>query len=73
MSDQRVREELGEDAERVEIEGLVIRPASEEDPWFGRRMVQLLFRVGRDYRHSPRVVVDLTDEAILIETDGELR
>lgn len=73
LGDGRVREALGSDVERVEIEPLVIRPASKEDPWFGRRVVQLLFRVGRDYRHSPRTVVDLTNDAVLVEANGELK
>ncbi len=66
-------EALGKDVERVEIEALVIRSASKEDPWFGRRMVQLLFRIGRDYRSKPHVVVDLTNNAVLVETEGELK
>ncbi len=73
MKDPRVREALGKDVARVQIEALVIRTASVEDRWFGHRVVQLLFRVGRDYRHSPRVVVDLTKGAVLVETEGKLK
>jgi hypothetical protein len=73
LKDARVSDALGSDRESVEIEALVIRSASEDDPWFGRRVVQLLFRVDRDYRHSPRVVVDLTNNVVLIETEGEFK
>jgi len=73
MEDPRVREALEDDVDRVEVEALVIRVASEEDRWFGRRVVQLLFRVGRDYRHSPRVIVDLTTSTVLVETEEDLR
>lgn len=73
MKDRRVREALGKDVDRVEVEALVIRAASDEDPWFGRRVVQLLFRVGRDYRHSPRVIVDLTNSTVLVETEEDLK
>ena len=31
------------------------------------------FRVGRDYRHSPRVVVDLTKRVVQVETAEDLK
>ena len=71
LKDPKVQRALGKDAARVEVEGLVIRTASEKDPWYGRRVVKLLFRVGRDYRHSPSVIVDLTKQSVHVETEGE--
>ena len=73
LKDRRVRDALGIYVDRVEIEALVIRSSSKQDPWFGRRVVQLLFRIGRDYRHRPRVVVDLTNNAVLVQTGGEFK
>ncbi len=68
LNDDDVRAKLGKYyADLVTVEALVIRTASEADPWFGRRIVQLLFRVDRDYLRSPRVIVDLTKSVVLIE------
>ncbi|MEE9296008.1 MAG: hypothetical protein V3W34_13735 [Phycisphaerae bacterium] len=73
MKDRRVRDALGKDVDRVQIEALVIRAANRKDRWFGHRVVQLLFRVGRDYRHSPRVIVDLTKNAVLVGNEEDLK
>jgi Cu2+-containing amine oxidase len=70
MESQEVLKALGQDAERVKVEALVIRTSSDDDPWFGHRVMQLMFRVGRDYRHNPRVIVDLTEEKVIVESDG---
>ena len=70
MKDARVREALGKDVDRVEIEALVVRATSQSDPWFGHRVMQLLFRVGRDYRHRPLVIVDLTDKVVLLNSEA---
>ncbi len=67
LNDDDVRAKLGEFIDRVKVEALVIRAASEEEPWFGRRVVRLLFRVDRNYLRSPRVIVDLTKSTVLIE------
>lgn len=73
MKAPRVRKELGKDVDRVDVEALVIRAADAKDPWFARRVVRLLFRLGRDYRRSPIVVVDLTNNTVLVETEGNLQ
>ena len=72
LEDKRIRSALGKDIDHVKVEALVIRAASEQDPWFGRRVVQLLFRIGRDYRHNPRVVVDLTNNIVYLDKEGVL-
>ncbi|NNE98462.1 MAG: hypothetical protein HKN25_05515 [Pyrinomonadaceae bacterium] len=67
LKDERVREGLGDALNRAEIEGLVIRASSKDDPWFGRRVVRLLFRVGQYYRRRPIVIVDLTERRVVVE------
>ena len=66
FADGRVRAELGEFAGRVTVEPLLVRTADERDPWFGRRVVRLLFRVGPDYLTRPIVYVDLTSGRVQI-------
>lgn len=66
LADERVQKELGEMADRVHTEALLIRAASEEDPLFGHRVVRLLFRVERDYLSEPIVEVDLTARKVTV-------
>lgn len=67
LADSRVRETLGSHVNDVVVEALVVRTASPRDPLFGRRVVRLLFRVGRDYMRDPVVLVDLTAERVVVE------
>jgi len=65
-----VHEALGELAKQVVVEPLVVRTADERDPWFGHRVVRLLFRVGRDYLSHPIVHVDLTTGEVHLGREG---
>ena len=71
MNNATVREALGRYVNKVVVEGLPIHSASDNDPWFGRRVVQLLFKVGQDYISSPRVIVDLTNSNVVVEENGD--
>jgi len=54
--------------EQVDVEPMMTFTTSPDDPFFGHRVVRLLFRVGRDYLHTPLVFVDLTDNGrVLIQ------
>lgn len=50
-----------------EIEALVLRTASKEDPIFGHRVVSLLFKTPRGYLAGVETVVDLTTGELTIE------
>jgi hypothetical protein len=67
LGDARVKATLGVDSGKVEVESLLVRTASERDPLFGRRIVRLQFRVGRNYLTRPIVLVDLTNKSVTIE------
>lgn len=67
LSDPKVKKQLGADRDGIVVEPLVSHSASPEDPMFGRRVVRLLFRIGRDYLSEPIVLVDLTDRKFIIE------
>ncbi len=69
LADPKVKKSLGENVSRIKVEALVIRPFSEKDPWFGHRVIRLLFKDGRNYRHNPKVIVDLTKKNVLVEID----
>ena len=71
MGKAELREALGEYVDQVVVEGLPIHSASENDPWFGRRVVYLLFKVRQDYLSHPRVVVDLTNRNVIVETERD--
>ena len=73
LSDPRVREVLGADLERVVVEPLVIRTRDREDPYFGRRVVRMLFRVGRDYRGDLAVETDLTEGRVHVLSGDAVR
>ena len=49
------------------VEGLVIHTEAEDDPYFDRRVVNLMFRVGSDYVITPRVTVDLMAQEVIVE------
>lgn len=68
LADRRVVEAVGGAADRLVVEPLVVRTSDREDRWFGRRIVRLLFRQGRDYLSEPTVYVDLTSREVMIET-----
>lgn len=67
MADRTVAAALADYRQRLTVEPLVVRTSSPADPWFGQRVVRLLFRVGRNYLSSPLVYVNLTKRAVVIE------
>jgi hypothetical protein len=67
LADRRVARALGRYRERLVVEPLVVRTSDPSDPWFGRRVVRLLFRVGADYVSEPVVFVDLSRREVIIE------
>lgn len=66
LDDTRVVSALGQYVDSVTVEGLVLHAPTAEDRFFGKRVVTLLFRVGRDYVKTPDVIVDLTDEEVMV-------
>ena len=67
LADERVSRATSRFREQLVVEPLVVRTSDPADPWFGRRVVRLLFRVGRDYLSEPVVFVDLTNREVIIE------
>lgn len=67
LADPRVQELLRPYRDVV-IEPMLLQTRSREDPIFGRRVVDLLFRVGRDYLSGPQVRVDLNARTVTVGT-----
>jgi Cu2+-containing amine oxidase len=67
FDDPDVRAALTVPLERIVVEPLLTSAGSPDDPLFGRRVVRLLFKVGRDYLAQPVVLVDLTSERVIVE------
>lgn len=67
LADPRVQE-LIRPYPNVVLEPMLLQTRSREDPIFGRRVVDVLFRVGRDYLSGPQVRVDLTDRSVTVGT-----
>jgi Cu2+-containing amine oxidase len=67
FDDPNVRAALTVPVERIVVEPLLTSAGSADDPLFGRRLVRLLFKVGRDYLAQPVVLVDLTSERVIVE------
>jgi Cu2+-containing amine oxidase len=67
FDDPNVRAALDVPAERILVEPLLTSAGSPDDPLFGHRVVRLLFMVDRDYLAQPIVLVDLTDERVIVE------
>jgi hypothetical protein len=67
FADRRVAEAIGQYRERLVVGPLVVRTSDRADPWFGRRIVRLLFRLGADYLSAPIVFVDLTRRQVIIQ------
>jgi hypothetical protein len=65
LADPHVAAALG--GREVVVEPLVVRTSDRADPWFGRRIVRLLFRLGADYLSQPIVFVDLTRRRVIIQ------
>jgi hypothetical protein len=85
LADDRVRRALGDEIDNIKVEALAIRTFSEDDPWFGRRVLRLLFKdtrgektsgrtsgIGNGYLHEPVVIVDLTGNVVTIEESGPM-
>ncbi|MET1112606.1 MAG: hypothetical protein ABWX67_13875 [Allosphingosinicella sp.] len=67
LANPRVARALERYRERLLVEPLVVRTSDPSDPWFGRRVVRLLFRVGQDYVSDPVVFVDLTGREVIVQ------
>jgi hypothetical protein len=67
LEDRRVARALERFRDGLLVEPLVVRTSDPADPWFGRRVVRLLFRVGQDYVSDPIVFVDLTRREVIVE------
>lgn len=67
LADRRVAEAVARYRDRLVIEPLVVRTSEPTDPWFGRRVVRLLFRIGADYLSSPMVYVDLSRREVTVQ------
>jgi hypothetical protein len=77
LADRRVGGAISRVRDLV-IEPLVVRTSDPNDPWYGRRVVRLLFRAGADYLSSPIVYVDLSRREVIVQpghgpSDGESR
>jgi hypothetical protein len=65
--DARLKHVFDMPGRQLVVEGRPIQAAKAEEPLFGHRVVHLLLRHGADYLSSPRVLVDLTNETVLID------
>jgi hypothetical protein len=66
LADRRVAAAVGRYMEQLLVEPLLVRTSDPNDPWYARRVVRLLFRVGADYLTEPVVYVDLTGREVII-------
>jgi hypothetical protein len=66
-SDERLRPIFEMPQRHLRVEGRPIQFASSHEPLFGRRVVHLLLREGNTYLTSPRVLVDLSAEAVFVD------
>jgi hypothetical protein len=67
FADAKLKKILKPYGNKVEVVPLVHRAPSKKDPAFGHRVVQLLLRVDSSYL-TTRVLVDLTDQKVKVET-----
>ncbi|RYY26003.1 MAG: hypothetical protein EOP62_10980 [Sphingomonadales bacterium] len=67
LRDDRIAPGLRQYGDRLVVEPLMVRTGDSKDPWFGQRVVRLLFRVGRDYLSSPVVYVNLSKRVVILE------
>lgn len=65
--DERLRPIFEMPGRTLRVEGRPIQFALSHEPLFGRRVVHLLLRDGKDYLASPRVLVDLSTETVQVE------
>ena len=65
--DLRLQTVFNKPGRTLVVEGRPIQASNVREPLFGHRVVHLLLRHGNDYLDSPRVLVDLTTEAVLLE------
>jgi len=66
-ADARLKSVFEMPGRTLAVEGRPIQAANAQEPLFGDRLVHLLLRQGNDYLSRPRVLVDLTTEAVLLE------
>ncbi len=66
-ADSRLQPILDMPNRRLHIEGRPFQPAFPHEPLFGHRVVLLLLRDGISYLNEPRILVDLTTEAVIFD------
>lgn len=68
LADEALAPQLRPHARELVMEPLMVRTSDPKDPWFGQRVVRLLFRVARNnYLREPVVYVNLTRRAVIVE------
>jgi hypothetical protein len=67
FKNDQVKKALQGYGDKVDVSVLVPQ-VGKDDKKFGHRLVVLMFRVGKDYLVSPRVLVDLTEQKVEVET-----
>ncbi len=72
LADDRLARILAPYESELRVEALLTQAQSTDDPWYGHRVVRLLFHVGTGYLDEPVVYVDLTAEDVIIEEPGAL-
>ena len=68
MKNDQVTKALKPYGNKVEVSVLVPQVGEGDKKRFGHRLALLMFRVGQDYLVSPRVLVDLTEQKVEVET-----
>lgn len=68
LADAAVSPQLRPHLTELVMEPLMVRTTDPRDPWFGQRVVRLLFRVARNnYLREPVVFVNLSRRTVIVE------
>jgi len=59
-------------AQRLHVEARPLQAAAPQDPLFGHRVMHLLLRNGNAYLTTPRVLVDLSTETVLVDDPSDI-
>lgn len=71
LANGEVRRQLGENADRVVPEALLMNFPDPRDRLYGHRVLRFVFRLGRGYLRQPIAWVDLTTQAVTIEPPSD--
>jgi hypothetical protein len=66
-ADARLKQVFEMPGRTLAIDFRPIQAAKEQDRLFGHRVVHLLLRQGNDYLSRPRILVDLTNETVMVD------